>query len=511
VDVLGDLIGGFGTALRPEYLLFAALGVTLGTLVGVLPGIGPAVTVALLLPLTYNFDPIGAFIMFAGIYYGGMYGGSTTSILLNTPGESASIVTALEGHQMAKAGRAGAALATAAIGSFVAGTISTLAITFFAPMVARIAVTFQPADYFALMVLAFVSVSALVGRSMVRGAISLFVGLFIGLIGIDVISGQARFTFGVPELFDGISVVVVAVGLFAVGEALYVASRLRHDDEILPVRGGVGMTREEWRRSWRPWLRGAAVGFPLGALPAGGAEIPTFLSYNIEKRLSKNREEFGHGAIEGVAGPEAANNAAFSGVLVPLLTLGIPTSATAAVMLVAFQVYNLQPGPLLFQNAPDLVWALIASLYIGNVMLLVLNLPLIRIWVKILEIPRPLLYGGILVFATLGVYSASNSLVDVLFMYAIGVLGFFMRRFDFPVGPVILGVILGPLLEAQFRRAVSISQGDLSVFVTRPFSLTLLIIAAAVLLLPYAPRLIARLRGQRGPSDRLVFGDASED
>jgi putative tricarboxylic transport membrane protein len=511
VDVLGDLIGGFGTALRPEYLLFAALGVTLGTLVGVLPGIGPAVTVALLLPLTYNFDPIGAFIMFAGIYYGGMYGGSTTSILLNTPGESASIVTALEGHQMAKAGRAGAALATAAIGSFVAGTISTLAITFFAPTVARIAVTFQPADYFALMVLAFVSVSALVGRSMVRGAISLFVGLFIGLIGIDVISGQARFTFGVPELFDGISVVVVAVGLFAVGEALYVASRLRHDDEILPVRGGVGMTREEWRRSWRPWLRGAAVGFPLGALPAGGAEIPTFLSYNIEKRLSKNREEFGHGAIEGVAGPEAANNAAFSGVLVPLLTLGIPTSATAAVMLVAFQVYNLQPGPLLFQNAPDLVWALIASLYIGNVMLLVLNLPLIRIWVKILEIPRPLLYGGILVFATLGVYSASNSLVDVLFMYAIGVLGFFMRRFDFPVGPVILGVILGPLLEAQFRRAVSISQGDLSVFVTRPFSLTLLVIAAAVLLLPYAPRLIARLRGERGPSDRLVFGDASEE
>ncbi|MEX2011674.1 MAG: tripartite tricarboxylate transporter permease [Chloroflexota bacterium] len=510
MDVLGDLLGGFATALQPQYLLYAAIGVTLGTLVGVLPGIGPAVTVALLLPLTYAFDPIGAFIMFAGIYYGGMYGGSTTSILLNTPGESASIVTALEGFKMAKAGRAGAALATAAIGSFVAGTVSTIAITFLAPTVAGIAVTFQPADYFALMVLAFVSVTALVGRSILRGAISLFVGLFVGLIGIDVLSGQARFTFGVPELLDGLNIVVVAVGLFAVGEAFYVASRMRHDPEVTPLKGKVGMTGEEFRRSWRPWLRGAAIGFPLGSLPAGGAEIPTFLSYNVEKRLSKHREEFGHGAIEGVAGPEAANNAAFSGVLVPLLTLGIPTSATAAVMLVAFQVYNLQPGPLLFQNSPDLVWALIASLYIGNVMLLVLNLPLIRIWVKILEIPRPVLYSGILVFATLGVYTASNSLVDVLIMYAIGVVGFFMRRFDFPVGPVILGVILGPLLEAQFRRAVSISQGDLSVFITRPFSLALLVIAAAVLVVPYLPRLIALVRGDRTPKDRLDFGDMDD-
>jgi putative tricarboxylic transport membrane protein len=510
VDVLGDLLGGFATALQPQYLLYAAIGVTLGTLVGVLPGIGPAVTVALLLPLTYTFDPIGAFIMFAGIYYGGMYGGSTTSILLNTPGESASIVTALEGFKMAKAGRAGAALATAAIGSFVAGTVSTIAITFLAPTVAGIAVTFQPADYFALMVLAFVSVTALVGRSILRGAISLFVGLFVGLIGIDVVSGQARFTFGVPELLDGLNIVVVAVGLFAVGEAFYVASRMRHDPDVVPLKGKVGMTGEEFRRSWRPWLRGAAIGFPLGSLPAGGAEIPTFLSYNVEKRLSKHPEEFGHGAIEGVAGPEAANNAAFSGVLVPLLTLGIPTSATAAVMLVAFQVYNLQPGPLLFERAPDLVWALIASLYIGNVMLLVLNLPLIRIWVKILEIPRPMLYSGILVFATLGVYSASNSLVDVLIMYGIGVVGFFMRRFEFPVGPVILGVILGPLLEAQFRRAVSINQGDLSVFITRPFSLALLVIAAAVLIVPYLPRLIARARGDRPPKGRFDFGDMDD-
>jgi putative tricarboxylic transport membrane protein len=271
----------------------------------------------------------------------------------------------------------------------------------------------------------------------------------------------------------------------------------------------VGLSREEFGRSWRPWLRGAAIGFPLGSLPAGGAEIPTFLSYNVEKRLSKHPEEFGKGAIEGVAGPEAANNAAFSGVLVPLLTLGIPTSATAAILLAAFQIYNLQPGPLLFQNSPDLVWALIASLYIGNVMLLLLNLPLIRLWVKILEIPRPLLYTGILVFATLGVYASSNSLLDVLVMYAIGVVGFFMRRYDFPVGPVVLGVILGPQLEAQFRRAMSISQGDPSVFLTRPISLLFLLAAAFALALPYV---IPRLRAARGAKGkRVVFGDASED
>jgi putative tricarboxylic transport membrane protein len=511
VDVLGSLAGGFATALQPQYLLFAAIGVTLGTLIGVLPGIGPALTVALLLPITYTLDPIGAFIMFAGIYYGGMYGGSTTSILLNTPGESASIVTTLEGFQMAKRGRGGPALATAAIGSFVAGTISTLAITLFAPFVANVALAFQPADYFALMVLAFVSVSALVGRSLLRGAISLFLGLLIGTIGIDVLTGQSRLTFGVTQLLDGLDIVVVAVGLFAVGEALSVASRLRAErDEVLAVKGRVWMTRDDFRRSWPAWLRGTFIGFPLGALPAGGAEIPTFLSYNVEKRLSKHRAEFGTGAIEGVAGPEAANNAAFSGVLVPLLTLGIPTSATAAVMLAAFQVYDLQPGPLLFTKAPELVWALIASLYIGNVMLLLLNLPLIRIWVKILEIPRTLLYAGILTFATLGVYSASNSVLDVLIMYVIGILGFLARRLDFPVGPIVLGVILGPLLETQFRRAMSIAQGDLRIFVTRPLSAMILAFAVAALVLPYLPRIIARLRGRREPPGRLVFGDSDD-
>jgi putative tricarboxylic transport membrane protein len=504
MDVLGDLVNGFGTALTLENLLFAAVGVTLGTLVGVLPGIGPALTVALLLPVTYNFDPIGAFIMFAGIYYGGMYGGSTTSILLNTPGESSSVVTTIEGFQMAKRGRGGAALATAAIGSFVAGTICTIAITFLAPSVANVARAFQPADYVGLMVLAFASITALLGRSLLRGAIALFLGLFIGSIGIDVQTGQERFTFGVSQLLNGLDVVVVAVGLFAVGEALYVASRLRHvEEEIVPVKGSLLMDGDELRRSWRPWLRGTAIGFPIGALPAGGAEIPTFLSYALERRL-KPKAPWGKGAIEGVAGPEAANNAAFSGVLVPLLTLGIPTSATAAILLLAFQRYNLQPGPQLFANSPDLVWALIASLYVGNVMLLVLNLPLIRVWVLILSIPRPVLYAAILVFATLGVYSVANSLVDVLIMYVIGVIGFFMRRYDFPVGPMILGVILGPMLETQFRRALQLSQGDLSIFVTRPISAVLLLAAVAALVLPYLPRLLGRGR-------RMEFGTGSDD
>ncbi|HEX6034724.1 MAG TPA: tripartite tricarboxylate transporter permease, partial [Anaerolineales bacterium] len=397
-------------------------------------------------------------------------------------------------------------------GSFVAGTISTLLLTFVAPLIARIALLFQPADYFSLTVLAFMSVTALVGKSLLRGLISLFVGLFIGLIGIDVLTGQPRLTFGVTELLDGIDVVVVAVGLFAVGEALYVASQMRHTkEEILPVRTSVWMNREEWRRSWPAWLRGTLLGFPFGALPAGGAEIPTFLSYTTEKRLSRNKEEWGHGAIEGVAGPEAANNAAFSGVLIPLLTLGLPTSATAAILLVAFQIYNLQPGPLLFQKSPELVWALIASLYIGNVMLLVLNLPLIQIWIKILAIPRSVLYAGILMFGTLGVYSLANSFIDVMVMYAIGVLGFFMRRYGFPVGPTILGVILLPMAEAQFRRALSISQGDPSVFFTRPLSLGLLVAAVGAVFLPYIPVLIARLRHKPVETGRVVFGEGQED
>ena len=347
MDVLSQLANGFATALTPVNLMWCLIGTTMGTAIGVLPGLGPALTIALLLPITFKVEATSAFILFAGIYYGAMYGGSTTSILLNTPGESASIVTALEGNKMARSGRAGAALATAAIGSFIAGTIGTIGITFLAPVVVDLALKFGPPEYFALMVLAFVTVSAVLGASAVRGLTSLFFGFFLGMIGIDLQTGQPRFTFGVPELLDGINVIIVAVGLFAVGETLYVAARrYAGKDEILPLKGSLYMSREEWARSWKAWLRGAGLGFPIGALPAGGAEIPTFLSYWMEKRLSKKPEEFGTtGAIEGVAGPEAANNASAAGVLVPMLTLGLPTSATAAIILSAFQSYGINPGP----------------------------------------------------------------------------------------------------------------------------------------------------------------------
>jgi putative tricarboxylic transport membrane protein len=508
-----SLLDGFGAVLTPENLLLALAGVTLGTLVGVLPGIGPALTIALLLPLTFNFsDPVGAFILFAGIYAGGMYGGSTTSILLNTPGESASVATAIEGFQMARRGRARAALATAAIGSFVAGTIGIAALTLLAQPVADLAVQFRAADYFALAILAFACVTALVGRSLIRGWASLALGLLIGCVGIDALTGQSRLTFGVDQLGNGIDIVIVAVGLFAVGEALHMAAKLREGDDHLihPDDPGQGrwLSRSDVRRSWKPWLRGAAIGFPFGALPSGGAEVPTFLSYATEKRLSKRPDEFGTGAIEGVAGPEAANNASFSGTLVPLLTLGIPTSATAAIMLAAFQIFNLQPGPQLFTKNSELVWTLIASLYVGNVMLLLLNLPMIRIWVKVLEIPREALYSGILVFATLGVYSLSGSIVEVLVMYAIGVAGFFMRRYEFPIAPVILGVILGPVMEVQFRRALVASGGDATVFVDRPLTVGLLSVALLALVLPYAPSIVGRLRGRGRPAGRLAFGES---
>ncbi|WP_219470767.1 tripartite tricarboxylate transporter permease [Nonomuraea rhizosphaerae] len=492
MSVLANLLDGFSHALSLQNLLLGLLGVTVGTLVGVLPGLGPATTIALLLPLTLVFDPIGAFVMFAGIYYGGMYGGSTTAILLNIPGETASIPTTLEGYPMARRGRAGAALATAAIGSFVAGTISTVVITFLAPGMSAIAKSIQPAEYFSIMVLAFVTVTSLMGDSVVRGMSSLFLGLAIGLVGIDQMTGQPRLAFGVPELYEGLPVVALAVGLFAVAEAVSTAAQ-RHQGTPpkVEVSGRVGMSRDDWRRSWKPWLRGTAFGLPIGSLPAGGAELPTFLSYNVEKRL--NPDEFGKGAIEGVAGPEAANNAAFSGVLVPLLTLGIPTSATASMLLIAFQIYNVQPGPQLFDQQPTLVWTLIASLYIGNVMLLVLNLPLIRLWVKLLSVPAALLTAAILTFATLGVYATGQSVFEILVAYGFGLVGFVMRRARYPVAPLILGAVLGPLMEVQFRRALAFSEGDPSVFFTRPVSLAILVVAAACLAGPVILRRKGRI------------------
>ena len=491
---LGD---GFRTALTVPHLLWAFAGVTLGTAVGVLPGIGPALTVALLLPVTFTLDPLSAFIMFGGIYYGAMYGGSTTSILLNAPGETASMVTALDGHEMARQGRASAALATAAIGSFVAGTLATIALTFTAPLLASLALGFGPAEYFALTVVAFTTVTVLLGASLLRGLMSLFLGLALGLIGIDPLTGTARFSLGLPQLLDGIDVMILVIGLFAVGETLFQVARRQGAASVIAVRdlGGRdphdadfaswgGMSRDDWRRSWKPWLRGTAVGFPLGVLPCGGAEIPTFLSYLIEKRLSTRPEQFGRGAIEGVAGPEAANNAAAAGVLVPLLTLGLPASATAAVLLSAFQQYGLQPGPLLFTARPDLVWTLIASLYIGNVMLLVLNLPLARVWARIMLVPRSLLFAGILLLASLGAYSLNRSWIDLLLLHGVGMVGCIMRFHNIPLAPAVLGLILGPMAEQHFRRAVAIAEGDPSVFMSRPLSASLLLVSLLVLLAP---------------------------
>ena len=487
MDSIDGLLLGFSHALTLTNLGWALLGCFLGTAIGVLPGLGPALTIALLLPITFQVSATGAFILFCGVFYGAMYGGSTTSILLNTPGESGSIITALEGAKMARSGRAGPALATAAIGSFVAGTVGTLGIAFLGPIVVELALKLGPAEYFSLMILCFVTVSAVLGSSALRGMASLFFGLVLGLVGIDNQTGQARLTFGIPELLDGVNVVLVAVALFAVGETLYLAWRWADRKAVVLPVGRLMLSKEDWKRSIGPWLRGAGLGFPFGVLPAGGTEMPTMLSYYAEKKLvdPKYAHEFGTtGAIEGVAGPEAANNAAAAGVLVPMLTLGLPTSATAAIMLSAFQSYGIQPGPLLFTTQADLVWTLIASLFIANVMLVVLNLPLVGLWVRILKIPTPQLYAGILVFATIGTYGISNSVIDLMLLYGIGIVAMFMRRFDFPTAPVVIGMILGPMAEQAMRQALTISQGDWGTFVTRPVSLTILVVAVIALVGP---------------------------
>lgn len=493
MDNINGLLGGFADVITPMNLLIALLGVLIGTAVGVLPGIGPAMTVALLLPLTYGLPVEQSLILFAGIFYGGMYGGSTTSILLNTPGESASVVTALEGNKMAKSGRAAQALATAAIGSFVAGTIGTALIVLVMPQVVDFAITLGSPEFLAIILVAFVGTAAILGSSRVRGFAALLIGLTLGLVGTDFVTGQQRLTFGSPFLADNIDVVVIAVGIFAVGEALWVAAHLRRKAAtVIPV-GRPWLSREDWGRSWKPWLRGTALGFPFGAIPAGGAEIPTFLSYLTERKLSKKPEEFGKGAIEGVAGPEAANNASAAGTMVPLLALGLPTNATAAIIIAAFMSYGIEPGPLLLTKEPDLVWMLIASLFIGNFFLLVLNLPLAPTWAKLLRIPRPYLYAGILFFASMGAYAVNSQTFDLYLLLALGFLGFAMRRFGLPVLPLIVGAILGPLFERHLRRSLQTSGGDLSGLFGGPVAWVCYGIIIAVLLWP----LLARLRPSR--------------
>jgi putative tricarboxylic transport membrane protein len=458
------LLEGFQSALSAQNLMYGLLGTFLGTLVGVLPGIGPALAIALLLPVTFSVEPTSALIMFAAVFYGAMYGGSTTSILLNTPGEAGAVITSLEGHQMAKRGRAGAALTTAALGSFVAGLIATIFLAAAAPALAELALKVQPAGYVALILAAFITVGTLLGNSKVRGLMSLSIGLIIGLVGLDQQTGINRMNFGIQEATDGIEVIVVVISFFALGEVIYYASRFKDEAwKVLPVKGKVWMDRNDFKRSWKPWLRGTAIGFPMGIIPAGGSEVPTFMSYSLEKKLSKNKDEFGSGAIEGVAGPEAANNANAAGVLVPLLALGLPTSATAAIMLVALRNFNIQPGPMLFELNAPLVWTLIASLFIGNTLLLLINLPLIRIWIKLLQIPRHYLYAGITTFGLLGAYSLNNSLFDMRMALILGFVGYLFRRFGVPNTPLVLGVILGPVMEIQFRQAIQLSNGDYSI------------------------------------------------
>lgn len=505
MDAIPALLDGFATAAQPENLMWAFVGVMLGTFVGVLPGVGPAMTLALLLPLTYSLEPSAALILFAGIYYGGMYGGSTTSILLNAPGESSSVMTAIEGNKMARAGRGAQALATAAIGSFVAGTIATVLLIFTAPAMANFAVSLKAQDYFAITLISFIAVSTVLGSSPVRGLASLALGLMLGLIGIDALTGQQRLTFGVDSLSTGIDTVVVAVALFAVGEALWIAAHLRQTPaEVIPS-GRPWMDGADWKRSWPAWLRGTALGFPFGALPAGGAEVPTFLSYSLEKKLTRHPEEFGHGAIEGVAGPEAANNASAAGTLVTLLALGIPTTATAAVMLSAFQRYDLQPGPQLFENTPDVVWALLASLLIGNTMLLVLNLPLAPLWAKLLMLPRPYLYSGILFFSILGGYSVNQNPTDILVLVALGLLGFVMRRYGLPVVPTVIGVILGPTSEGKLRQALQVSNGDWSTLWGTGFSIAMYVVIAGLLGLTVVRAVAAKRSSPAISADEHVY------
>jgi len=499
METFSLLFDGLGTALMPANLMFALLGVMLGTAVGVMPGIGPALTVALLLPVSLSFGATGSMIMFAGIYYGGMYGGAISSILLNTPGETASIMTALEGNRMAKDGRGGKALGAAAIGSFFGGTIATMGLALVAPFMVMVALSFGTAEYFALMILSFLTVSAAFGGSVIRGLTALFIGLAIGLVGGDQLTGQVRLAFGIAEMSDKISIAIVAVGLFAIGETLFLASQhVDHMQKAEAVRGSVWLTRADLKRCIRPYLRGTGYGFLFGPLPTGGAEIPTFLSYSTERRLARGeaRREFdeGRGAIEGVAGPEAANNASAAGTLIPLLTLGLPTSATAAMMLAGFQQYGLQPGPLLFTNSAELVWGLVASLFVANLMLVVLNVPFIGIWVKLLTIPRPWLYAGILTFATLGIVGAQGSAFALVLLLGFGLIGFVMRRFGYPLAPALVGAILGPLAEEQLRRGLMINRGDWSFLVTSPIALTIYAIALTAIL---APRLWAMRRRLR--------------
>src|SRR6185436_14931073 len=449
MDTMTHILNGFAVCLQPINLWYTFIGCFLGTIIGVLPGIGPSAGIALLIPVTYGMNPTSALIMMSGIFYGARYGGSTTAILINTPGEASSVMTTLDGYQMAKKGRAGAALAISAIGSFIAGTLGVVGLTLFALPLTAMALKFGPAEYFTLMFFSMTAVSSLAGKSPAKAMISTLLGLMIATIGIDLQSGQPRYTMGVPELQDGVGFIIAVVGLFAISEVFFSMEEIAKGTrpEIIKLEGRLWLTMEEWKRSIMPILRGGVVGFVIGVLPGAGGTIASILSYVWEKRLSKNPDEFGRGAVEGVAGPEAANNADTAGALVPLLTLGIPGGGATAVMLGAFIMYGIQPGPLLFQNRPDLVWGLIDSMYVGNVMLLILNLPLIGIFVRLLYIPIGILYPLILAISTIGVYAINGNPVELYFGLVFGVMGYVFRKLDIPLAPMVLSLVLGGIME----------------------------------------------------------------
>jgi putative tricarboxylic transport membrane protein len=489
VDILANVAQGFGVALLPVNLLSCFIGVFIGTLVGVLPGIGPVSAMSLLLPVTLAGTPEAGIIMMAGIYYGSMYGGSTTSILVNIPGEAASVVTCLDGHAMALQGRAGPALGIAALGSFFAGTFAIVALMLVAPTLAIWAVAFGPAEYFSLMVLGVVVLTFLTQGSMAKALLMACVGAVLGLIGLDSITAQPRLTFDRMELYDGIGLVPVVMGLFGLAEVLANLERPIARKIIKTKLSQLWPTREDWKASAWPMARGTVLGFFLGILPGGGAVISSFASYALEKRLSKTPERFGRGAIEGVAGPEAANNAAAGGAFIPLLTLGIPPNVVMALLLGAFIIHGLQPGPLLMTQNPTLFWGIVVSMYIGNAMLLVLNLPLVGMWAQLLRVPYNVLFPLIVLFSIIGVYCSSNNVFDVYVMIGFGILGYLMRKTGYEPAPLVLAFVLGPMLENNLRKALILSQGDLSTFLSRPISAVCLALAAMLLIVPLLPTL----------------------
>jgi putative tricarboxylic transport membrane protein len=487
MDVFDNLLLGFGVALTPGNLMYCLIGALIGTLIGVLPGIGPVATVAMLLPITFYLPPVSALIMLAGIYYGAQYGGSTTAILVNLPGESSSVVTCLDGYQMARQGRAGAALAVAALGSVFAGTVATLLLAMFAPPMAEFALLFGPAEYFALMVLGLVAAVVLAQGSLVKALSMIFLGLLLGSVGTDVNTGAQRLTFGIPELADGIGFVPLAMGLFAVAEII---KNLESPENraVLPAKiTGLWPTRDDFRRAWPAVLRGTGLGSLLGILPGGGALLASFAAYTLEKRIAKDPSRFGKGAVEGVAAPESANNAGAQTSFIPLLTLGIPSNAVMALMAGAMTIHGIQPGPQVMTSRPDMFWGMISSMFIGNVMLVIINLPLIRIWVTLLKVPYRILYPAILVFCCIGVYSLNNSMFEVLLLVGFGFLGYTFLKFGCEPAPLLLAFILGPLMEENLRRAMLLSRGDPMVFVSRPISATLLAVALLLLVIVLLP------------------------